>query len=63
MPCRKISRASAKCVDRDDYNVLFQPQEVNLWALGMLASGAADNADDIWKSWATHRYGDKAAGA
>ncbi len=48
-------------VDRDDYDVLLQPQEVNLWALGMLAAGATDNGEEIWKSWAVHRYGEKAA--
>jgi hypothetical protein len=48
-------------VDRDDFNVLFQPQEVNLWALGMLAAGATDSAEDIWTRWAGYRYGEKAA--
>ncbi len=47
--------------DREDDNVLFQPNEVNLWALGMLAAGATDNVDDIWNQWATTRYGAKAA--
>lgn len=43
-------------VDRDDFNVLYQPQEVNLWALGFLAAGASNDLDDIWKKWATYRY-------
>lgn len=50
-------------VDRDDFNILHQPQEVNLWALGLLASGTTDNVEDIWNRWATYRYGEKAAGA
>jgi hypothetical protein len=48
-------------VDRDDASVLHEPNEVNLWALGMLASGAADNVDDIWQAWATNRFGKAAA--
>jgi hypothetical protein len=48
-------------VDRDDFNVLFQPQEVNLWALGLLAGGVTDSGDDIWSRWAEYRYGEKAA--
>jgi hypothetical protein len=48
-------------VDRNDDSVLFQPNEVNLWALGLLASGASDNVADIWKRWATYRYGAAAA--
>jgi hypothetical protein len=55
--------ASGLCVrvDRDDDNVLEQPNEVNLWTLGMLADGASDNVDEIWKSWATNRFGAAAA--
>jgi hypothetical protein len=48
-------------VDRDDFNVLYQPQEVNLWALGFLAGGASNDLDDIWNKWATYRYGAGAA--
>ncbi len=48
-------------VDRADDSVLFQPSEVNLWALGMLASGASKSVDDIWNRWATYRYGSQAA--
>ncbi len=48
-------------VDRFDDSVLFQASEVNLWTLGMLASGASSNIDDIWNRWATYRYGTKAA--
>ncbi|HUO06854.1 MAG TPA: hypothetical protein VM008_00850 [Phycisphaerae bacterium] len=43
-------------VDRYDDEVLFQPSEVNLWALGMLASGAADSEEEIWDKWAAYRY-------
>jgi hypothetical protein len=49
-------------VDRDDFNVLHQPQEVNLWALGMLAAGASDSMDEVWQRWARYRYGEAAAG-
>jgi hypothetical protein len=48
-------------VDRDDSSVLDEPNEVNLWTLGMLASGASNNLDDIWSAWATNRYGAAAA--
>jgi hypothetical protein len=41
--------------------VLLETQEVNLWALGMLASGASKSAEDIWQRWAVHRFGEKAA--
>ncbi|MGN6370954.1 MAG: hypothetical protein ACTHN5_22085 [Phycisphaerae bacterium] len=43
-------------VDRFDDSVLFQPSEVNLWALGMLASGATDSEEEIWNKWAAYRY-------
>lgn len=49
-------------VNRDNASVLDQPSEVNLWALGMLADGATDNLDDVWKAWATNRFGATAAG-
>jgi hypothetical protein len=48
-------------VDREDDNVLEQPNEVNLWTLGMLAGGASDNLDEIWKAWTTNRFGAAAA--
>ena len=48
-------------VDRDDDNVLEQPNEVNLWTLGMLADGATDDLDEIWNAWATNRFGAAAA--
>jgi hypothetical protein len=48
-------------VDRDNDNVLEQPNEVNLWTLGMLADGATDNLDEIWNAWATNRFGPAAA--
>jgi len=48
-------------VDRDDASVLNQPSEVNLWTLGMLATGASDNLDEIWNAWAANRYGPSAA--
>ncbi len=50
-------------VDRYDASVLWTPNEVNLWTLGLLAAGAADNTDDIWTRWAVYRYGEKAAPA
>jgi hypothetical protein len=50
-------------VDRDGDNVLFEPNEVNLWTLGLLAGGVTDNTDDIWQRWATYRYGKEAAPA
>jgi hypothetical protein len=48
-------------VDREDSSVLDEPNEVNLWTLGMLASGASNNLDDIWSAWATNRFGAAAA--
>jgi hypothetical protein len=50
-------------VDRDDASLLFTPNEVNLWALGMLASGAANSEDQIWSAFLHTRYNDKAAPA
>ena len=50
-------------VDRYDASVLWEPNEVNLWALGLLAAGASDNTDDIWNRWANYRYGPQAAPA
>jgi hypothetical protein len=50
-------------VDREDDTVLFQPQEVNLWALGMFAAGATDSVDEVWAKWAAARFGEKAAPA
>lgn len=48
-------------VDREDDNVLNQPNEMNLWTLGMLADGATDNLDEIWNAWARNRFGPAAA--
>ncbi len=48
-------------VDRYDDSLLFQPSEVNLWTLGMLASGASNSTDDIWNRWASYRYSPRAA--
>ncbi len=48
-------------VDREDTSVIFEPQEVNLWALGMLSAGATNSPDEIWNRWAQYRYGEKAA--
>ncbi|HVT82301.1 MAG TPA: hypothetical protein VHM90_16785 [Phycisphaerae bacterium] len=48
-------------VDRGDDSVLFEPSEVNLWALGMLAAGATSDGNEIWNRWATYRYGASAA--
>lgn len=50
-------------VDRYDASVLWTPNEVNLWTLGMLASGASSDTEEIWQRWATYRYGAKAAPA
>ena len=44
-------------VDRGTQSVLHQPSEVNMWALGMLASGRATTPDQIWKTWAINHYG------
>ncbi len=57
---RKVSGICVR-VDRDESTVLHEPNEVNLWALGMLASGATDNADAIWSAWAENRFGKNAA--
>lgn len=48
-------------VDRDQAEVLHEPSEVNLWGLGMFATGKTDSVDDVWKAYATARYGAKAA--
>jgi hypothetical protein len=48
-------------VDREDESVLDQPSEVNLWTLGMLAAGASNDLDEIWRAWASNRFGAKAA--
>jgi hypothetical protein len=50
-------------VDRDDNTILDEPNEVNLWAMGMFAGGATDSIDDVWKAWATNRFGPTAAPA
>ena len=47
--------------DRFNMNILNEPQEVNLWTLGMLANGKTDSVDDAWTAWATARYGKDAA--
>jgi hypothetical protein len=41
--------------------VTDQPQEVNLWALGLWASGKTDSVDAVWQAWAAQRYGQRAA--
>jgi hypothetical protein len=48
-------------VDRDDSTILNEPNEVNLWTMGMLAGGVTDNLDDVWNAWATNRFGAAAA--
>ncbi len=48
-------------VDRWDADVLHIPQEVNLWTLGMLATGEAGCVEKVWQTWATDRYSEKAA--
>ena len=40
--------------------VTDQPQEVNLWALGLWASGKTDSVDEVWDRWATQRFGPRA---
>jgi len=47
--------------DRDDASVLWEPTEVNLWTLGLLAGGVTDKAEEVWSRWATYRYGAAAA--
>ena len=47
-------------VDRDNQSVLHQPSEANMWALGLLASGRATTLEQVWKTWATNRYGSDA---
>jgi hypothetical protein len=50
-------------VDRGQQSILRQPSEVNMWALGLLASGQARTAEDVWKTWASRRYGGEAGPA
>ena len=62
--CVRVDRQDASLpTDRENGSLLFEPNEVNLWTLGMLAAGAADDTADIWKRWAAYRYGDQAAPA
>ena len=54
---RRERRGSWCGVDRYDDSVLFQPSEVNLWAMGMLASGATDSEEGrSGTSAAAYRY-------
>ena len=48
-------------IDRFGATVLHNPQEVNLWALGMFATGKTTVVDDVWESWAQARFGTEAA--
>ncbi|MFQ3548732.1 MAG: hypothetical protein SNJ70_03145 [Armatimonadota bacterium] len=48
-------------VNRVGTDIWLNPQEVSLWALGMFAGGMTDSVDDVWKAWATERYGKEAA--
>ena len=47
-------------VDRSNQSVRQHPSEINMWALGLLATGRATTPDQIWKTWATNRYGSAA---
>jgi hypothetical protein len=57
----KNARGICVRADRDDSNVLFEPNEVNLWTLALLAGGVTDKTEDIWRQWAEYRYGKEAA--
>jgi hypothetical protein len=60
----RVDRLDASLpTDRDNGSVLFEPNEVNLWTLGLLAAGATNDTEEIWKRWAAYRYGEKAAPA
>ncbi|MEI6645384.1 MAG: hypothetical protein WCP12_05055 [bacterium] len=48
-------------IDRRGASVLHGPQEVNLWALGMFATGKSMTVDEVWSAWAEARYGQAAA--
>ncbi len=48
-------------VDRWHAETIYTPQEFNLWAMGMFASGKTDSIDEVWRAWAKERYGEKAA--
>ena len=62
--CVRVDRLDGSLpTDRDNGSVLFEPNEVNLWALGLLAAGATSDPEEIWKRWAAYRYGEKAAPA
>jgi hypothetical protein len=50
-------------VDRGSSSVKDQPSEVNMWTLGQLATGTATTVDQVWKRWATQRYGEQAGAA
>jgi hypothetical protein len=61
-----VSESQIWVTDPDTLNsasVLYEPSEVNLCALGALASGAVDSLDEIWNTWAGDRYGAASAAA
>ncbi len=47
-------------VDRGPGSSLDNPQEANMWVMGMLASGKAQTADEAMRAWAHHAFGDEA---
>lgn len=47
-------------VDRGPGSALHNPQEANMWVMGMLASGKAKTADQAMRAWAHHTFGDEA---
>jgi hypothetical protein len=62
--CARVDRQDGTLPpDRENASILFEPNEVNLWTLGMLAAGATNDPEEIWKRWATYRYGEQAAPA
>ena len=44
-------------VDRWEAEAFHNPQEMNLWTLGLLASGQIHSVDQAWQSWTKRRYG------
>ena len=43
------------------HDVLNEPEEANLWALGRLTSGEEADLDEIWREYAEHAFGEAAA--
>ncbi len=50
--CARVDRAPGRAMDN--------PQEANMWVMGMLASGKAKTAEEAMRAWAHKTFGDAA---